>query len=383
MSGHKILDEVLHTQKESDLQAFEPARQVAELLEKLDSRAKNIVQKRFGLDGTKPKTLESLGKSYTITRERVRQIESLSVKQLKKTGGASVNQVNKIIHTTLTEAGGVMEQESLLDVVLGDDNASPTNRAAMLFLLTLSEEVTLFPETSKLKNLWASSRAAFDKLVALLSKLEQALSANGKPLSLEELTKKLNQVPSGSASEQAATSATPAQITDAEIKAAIGASKQLAKNPFGEYGLVTWNDIVPKGVRDKAYLVVRREAKPLHFIKITEKINATKFDSRTAYPQTVHNELIKDKRFVLVGRGIYALKEWGYQPGTVADVLTQIIREHGGPMDRQALLTEVMKRRMVKRNTVLIGLQDKTRFVRLDGQRYDLVKTDEGQAGQK
>ncbi|MFO0705183.1 MAG: HTH domain-containing protein [Candidatus Andersenbacteria bacterium] len=367
--GH-ILDEVLHTQKESDLQAFEPARQVQELLEKLDSRAKNIVQKRFGLDGTKPKTLESLGKSYGITRERVRQIENLSVKQLKKNGGESVARANKIIHTTLTEAGGVMEQEALLDAILADENISATNRAAMLFLLNLSDEVTLFAETTKLKNLWASSRAAYDKLVVLMGKLESRLSTHGKPLSLQELHKTL------STTSEAGTSAatTPASpVSEAEIRAAIGASKTVAKNPFGEFGLVTWNEIMPKGVRDKAYLVVRREGKPLHFKKITEKINATKFDKRTAYPQTVHNELIKDKRFVLVGRGIYALKEWGYQPGTVAEVLTQILTAHGGPMERQELLKEVMKRRLVKRNTVLIGLQDKTRFVRLDGQRYDLV----------
>ncbi|MDP2587728.1 MAG: sigma factor-like helix-turn-helix DNA-binding protein [bacterium] len=359
MPGHKILDEVLHTQKESDLQAFEPARQVQELLESLDSRAKNVIQKRFALDGGKPKTLESLGKNYAITRERVRQIENLSIKQLKKGSTQQVAQVNKILNVVLSEAGGVMEQEVLLDALLGDDKTSTGNRAALLFLLILSDEVTLFKETSRFKNLWASSRAAHERLQNSIKEIEQVLLANAKSLVLTELVTKLATAGSN--------------LNETEVRAAVAASKSISQNPFGEYGLVTWNEIVPKGVRDKAYLVVRREGQPMHFLKITEKINATKFDSRTAYPQTVHNELIKDKRFVLVGRGMYALKEWGYQPGTVAEVLTDILKEHGEPMERQQLLQEVMKRRIVKRNTVLIGLQDKTHFVRLDGQRYDLV----------
>lgn len=359
MPGHRILDEVLHTQKESELLAFEPVRFVQELLERLDNRAKNVLAKRFGLDGSRPKTLESLGKSYGITRERVRQIENLSLKQLRKVGAPDLGRANKVIHSTLTEAGGVMEQETLLDSLLGDDKGSAPTRAAMLFLLNLSDEVTRFPETNTLKNLWASSRAAHDKLIALLATVEQVLGKQAKPEAFATLLESVRGV--------------RPEVSESEVRAAISASKIIGKNPFDEYGLMSWSEIMPKGVRDKAHLVLRREGKPLHFLKITSKINEVKFDNRTAYPQTVHNELIKDKRFVLVGRGIYALKEWGYAPGTVADVLIEILKAHGGPMERGELLKEVLKRRIVKRNTVLIGLQDKTRFVKLDGQRYDLA----------
>ncbi|MFH0830441.1 MAG: HTH domain-containing protein [Parcubacteria group bacterium] len=359
MPGHKILDEVLHTQKESELLTFEPQRYVNELLEQLDSRAKNVLAKRFGLDGNRPKTLESLGKNYGITRERVRQIENLSVKQLKRSGSANLDRANKVIHGTLTEAGGVMEQEALLDALLSDDKGSAAARAAMLFLLTLSPEVTRFAEDFNQKTLWASSRVAHDSLVNLIGITAQVLAKVAKPQSLEQLVAGIHQV--------------RPNVTEAELKATLSASKAISQNPFGEYGLVVWSEIMPKGVRDKAYLVLRKEGKPLHFLKITAKINEVKFDQRTAYPQTVHNELIKDKRFVLVGRGIYALREWGYIPGTVAEVLMQILKAHAGPMERGELLKEVLKRRIVKRNTVLIGLQDKSRFVKLDGQRYDLV----------
>lgn len=357
-----ILDEVLNTQKEIDLQEFEPVRFVNDLLVDVDNRAKNIILKRFGIDGGRPKTLESLGKNYSITRERVRQIESLTIKELKQGHKSkNINQASKVIHATLSEAGGVMEQEALLDTLLGEDKNSEADRAAMLFLLILSDEVKKHTENDRFKTIWASNEAAYDKLVDLVKTIEEIFNKNAKALKLEKIREAVNCDNKNNVNEN-------------EIKAAVATSKVVGVNPFGEYGLVGWNEIVPKGVRDKAYLVVRQQGSPLHFMKITEKINSIKFDHREAYPQTVHNELIKDKRFVLVGRGIYALREWGYNPGTVSDVLQTILKEAGGPMDRATLLKEVMKRRIVKRNTVLIGLQDKNIFTRVDGQRYDLVK---------
>ncbi len=360
-----ILDEVLSTQKEMDLQEFEPVRFVQDLLAELDSRARNIVLKRFGIEGGRPKTLESLGHAYSITRERVRQIESLSLKEIRKgSKSRQLAHISKLIHGTLTDAGGIMEQETLLDSLLGEDRSSPSNRAAVLFLLTVSDEVTKYPEDEQLKSVWASNKAAYERLVNLLTTVQKVFTDAGKPMAFSDVQAKVQE-------NWHAGSEHP--LIEAELRAAIATSKTIAKNPFSEFGLVDWSDVIPKGVRDKAYLVVRRWGKPLHFMEITVKINEAKFDKRKAFPQTVHNELIKDKRFVLVGRGIYALTEWGYTPGTVADVLIDILRDHGGPMERQALLREVLKRRLVKRNTVLIGLQDKNRFKRVEGQRYDLV----------
>ena len=51
----------------------------------------------------------------------------------------------------------------------------------------------------------------------------------------------------------------------------------------------------------------------MHFKEVAEAISKT-FGKKTHYA-TCHNELIKDSRFVLVGRGMYALAEWGYQAG--------------------------------------------------------------------
>jgi DNA-directed RNA polymerase delta subunit len=84
-------------------------------------------------------------------------------------------------------------------------------------------------------------------------------------------------------------------------------------------------------VRDYAYLAVKKHGSPLHFREVAQLIE--KMFHRKAHIATTHNELIKDSRFVLVGRGMYALKEWGYTSGVVRDVIREVLREKG-PMPR-------------------------------------------------
>lgn len=161
-------------------------------------------------------------------------------------------------------------------------------------------------------------------------------------------------------------------VTDAYIHAALAASKNIAKTAFGDWGLIGWAETSPRGVGDKAFAVLRRNNAPAHFRDITTMINAANFDHKKANPQTVHNELIKDGRFVLVGRGLYGLKEWGYVAGTVADVLESILKKSTRPMKKQELVEEVLKQRMVKKNTILLSLQNTARFERTDKDLYTL-----------
>ena len=46
-------------------------------------REREIIEKRFGLNGTRPLTLEKIGAIYNVTRERVRQIEGKALKKLR------------------------------------------------------------------------------------------------------------------------------------------------------------------------------------------------------------------------------------------------------------------------------------------------------------
>ncbi len=109
----------------------------------------------------------------------------------------------------------------------------------------------------------------------------------------------------------------------------------------------------------------------MHFKEVAESIK--NLFSKKAHVATTHNELIKDKRFVLVGRGLYALSEWGYSAGVVKDVLRDILNTHG-PLTREEIIDKVRKERYVKDNTIIVNLQDSSIFKKLPDGNYMIVE---------
>ncbi|MEK7106448.1 MAG: winged helix-turn-helix domain-containing protein, partial [Patescibacteria group bacterium] len=150
------------------------------------------------------------------------------------------------------------------------------------------------------------------------------------------------------------------QFRDEEIaKRWLSISKDVAKNPFGEWGRATSPNIRTRGVKDFAFLVMRRHGSPMHFKEVANSIAKT-FNKKVHYA-TCHNELIKDSRFVLVGRGMYALSEWGYKAGIARDVIKDILKREGS-MTKEDVIEKVNKERYFKKNTILVNLANPKYF---------------------
>jgi DNA-directed RNA polymerase delta subunit len=111
---------------------------------------------------------------------------------------------------------------------------------------------------------------------------------------------------------------------------------------------------------------LKEKNQPLHFTQIAHLIDEYKLGKKKAHPQTVHNELIKDDRFVLIGRGIYALAEWGYSEGTIKDVIKEILAKSDRPLEKEEILKEVFRIRKVKKATVMINLNNSSIFEKRD-----------------
>ena len=148
-------------------------------------------------------------------------------------------------------------------------------------------------------------------------------------------------------------------------------SKAVAKNPLGEWGKASSPNISTRGVKDYAFLVMRRHGSPMHFKEVADSITKT-FGKKTHYA-TCHNELIKDSRFVLVGRGMYALSEWGYKAGIAREVIQDILKREGTPLSKDDIVEKVMKERYFKKNTILVNLANSRYFKKNKDGLYTVV----------
>jgi DNA-directed RNA polymerase delta subunit len=356
-----ILDTIKDSQHKESLQQFELNLIISKILDPLKEREKTILTKRYGLNGAQQETLKVVGEEQGLTRERVRQIEKDLLKNLKK-GVQQLEtfiQASNLLLDTVNDHGGVMSEKTLMEY-LGIEQLHEVN--AVKFILNLMSEIESHNEDEHMRQSWA--KLGFDKtfLKEFLMTTKAILTKHGKPLTGDEFIKHFQKSEFFKMNE----SKLSGQVVLNYLKTASG----IHTNPFGEYGLQHWNEIKPKDVGDKAYLVMKHHGKPEHYSEITALINKNGIDKRTAYKETVHNKLIKDKRFVLVGRGIYALAEWGYSPGVVSDIIKSVIVDAGTPLSREEIIERVMSRRMVKKNTILVGLSNKKLFTKISKNLY-------------
>ncbi len=336
---------------------------VSALVKPLSERNRDIVLRRFGLKTGKRETLESIGQGYGVTRERVRQIEDYALKNLRsEANGSMAPQIKPYFDFAseiLNEHGGFLSEKSFFEKFSGDSKDN-LNNLSLVFLLSLSSDFKRIYENDDFYNFWYLSGGGDDLVVKLVNSITDSLDEKKQLLSKDEF---YNIYKSKSKNKPVSPNA---------FLTSVSVSKKIDCNIFGQYGLSSWSEVKPRGVRDRAYLVLKREAKPRHFREITSLINTAQFSAKKANIQTVHNELIKDKRFVLVGRGIYGLSEWGYKSGTVKEVLMDILKQSRKPLSRNDLVAKVLSSRYVKENTVVLNLQDSKVFVRKDDGTYSL-----------
>ena len=361
-----ILETIMGSQTQSSLNNFEPAHLVGNLLAFLKDRDRQIVTKRFGLEGQEVETLESIGQKYNLTRERVRQIEKDSVTFLKKKNSKEYQVAITLIFDTIGEHGNIMSEDFLMRTMLLN-RPEPKESASLKFLLSLSDQLKFQKESTQFHPAWSTLGFNMAKLNEVVDQFVQILRDHTKVMSQEELYLKFKQTEYFKQHEL--------ELSDRILKSYLSVATAVQVNPFDEIGLRDWSEVKPRDVGDKAYLVLKHYGKPEHYSQITKMINDHQFDERTAYQETVHNELIKDDRFVLIGRGIYALTEWGYKKGVVADVIKEVLSASTKPLSRDEIISEVMKRRQVKRNTILVGLSNKKFFQKVGKDKYALTET--------
>lgn len=328
---------------------------VADILKGIErEREREIIARRFGLYDRK-ETLEQIGGMLGITRERVRQLEKAILTRLKEAaneGQAEVSQLEKQLIRHLHEMGRVAKVHDLAKHINPD--ANDRDKAHITFVAELTPNISVLNENDDY-HLSVGIKEHHDakKIKSNVDEIVKTIKTHGKPLTIEELHGKLSY-----------------EHPD-HVQALSSVSKHLA-NLKENWGLVKWPSVNPKNIRDKIYAILSDNGKPMHFSAIAKAMKASDFKRKDVTTQAIHNELIKDSRFILIGRGLYALSEWGYTSGTVADIISQVLKDAKEPLYRDEIIRRVLKHRQVKEATILLNLQSKPQFKRVARATYAL-----------
>lgn len=330
------------------------------LFKGLAERQRAVLAGRFGLAGSGEKeTLDSIGKKFGITRERVRQIESsaLAAVAANVRGFATAQSILKEAKRILKEGGGAMRKEALIDELSGQFDGLNANYFGLL--LAASKAFHARAEDDAFHAFFYLDKDSLKKAEAFVKEW------------IGFLKSKKSSVLAGNYDEEFKSFVKDKKAAPAHAEQYVALSKRIHRNSFGDVGLADWPEVRPKTIRDRIYVVLKKEQKPVHFEDIAKLINTSKLDARLAIASTVHNELIKDPRFVLVGRGMYGLSEHGYEPGTAQEVIARILKKHG-PLKSHEIVLAVQKERLFKHNTILVNLQNKGLFQRRDDGTYQV-----------
>lgn len=337
---------------------YKPKAVSKKILSPLQDRSFDVIKNRFGLDGGyEPKTLEEIGQKYGITRERVRQIENAAIALIRKSEEFKKEKsVFDELETVIKQLGVLVSEDELLSHLAKDRE---TQNHIHLHLV-LGDSFVKHKEDEHFKPRWSVDGDISDQVHDALRKLYENLS-DDELVHEQEIVSRFLASLKDIAEEYK---------TEEIVKRWLNLSKAISKNPLGEWGKADSSNVKTRGIRDYAYLIMRKHGSPMHFREVAKAIEKT-FGKKT-HVATCHNELIKDERFILVGRGLYALKEWGYKPGIVREVIKEIIKKEG-PMSKDDVVEKVMKERYLKKNTILVNLQNPKYFKKNKNGLYTLI----------
>lgn len=346
-----------------------PSEFIAKAIALLSERTKDVLIKRFDLDGKGKKTLEEIGESFKITRERVRQIAKAAIEKIKAANAGDIDELSRIFEEIIARYGGIMEREFFLfkalehfDKFIPEEKRNKQEKQNIILALRMTGGIKQGGAEGKLKDFLYIKSEAIKSAESVISECKKIFAKEGRAMAGNEIFTKAMREESLSGKN----------ISEDVFCSYLHLPQSIAQNPFSEWGLSEWLSISPRSVKDKSYLVMRHQKKPLHFKEIAALIGRAWQKKKPVLAETAHNELIKNRQFVLVGRGIYALAEWGYERGAVRDIIKSALVKANRPMGREEIVKEVMLQRLVKPGTVALNLKDGDIFERTAEGLYKL-----------
>ncbi len=333
------------------------------VLNSLSEKEKNVITRRVGMNGEK-ETLQSIGNSFkpAITRERVRQIEDAGIRKIGRIIKATeLTFIQDQAKHFIGLHGGVMTKDKLINTLIKESNISSDMNHSIL-------EVIIHSDYDIAKSKPKLGVKTYFYLPSLNKKLidpvhKEAIKILARKKDVVDRKELYAGIAEGLKGKVQG-------LSPVVIDSVLDVFEDIIKGEETLVWLTKWKILNPKTLKDKAIYVLKKERVPMHFIDISNKITSYLWEKVKV--NTIHNELIRNEEFVLIGRGIYALKEWGFKPGTVLDVIVEVLKKNNGPMSTENIVAKVLKVRNVKKTTIYMNLQNKKAIERVWRNYYQL-----------
>ncbi len=329
------------------------------LLNLLSDKEQEVIRRRFSLHGKKKETLDKIGKSFSITRERVRQIEAVALKKLARISlDPTIQKIHDLAVEILEENGQVMSEDNLVSEMLRRfDDASNMEVNTMKLTMRVSDRLVKQEKNQFYRAFWRLSGISLLSVKNSIKEVQRTLRKHKDVVSVETITEEL-----------------PTTIAQERVNSLLYVDWSFMEID-GEWGLTTWRHINPRSIKDKIMIIFKEEGKPLHFSDVANRVLSDFQGKKSVTRQAIHNELIRHPEFVLVGRGLYGLKDWGMAAGTVREVIKSVLVENGEPMKRQDIIKAVLKKRDIRLGTISLNLQKYPFFKRVGRAVYEYDPT--------
>jgi hypothetical protein len=333
------------------------------ILASLAEKERSVITRRIWLNWTR-ETLQEIGDTYGITRERVRQIEDVGIKKIGRImRTSSLMKVQESGEKILKMHGWVMTRDRLINAIIADIGATDALNMNIVDVLLQADF-----------NLQRSKPQLGTNTYFHFPEVSKKLIESAHKEAVKTLKKRGDIIETSSLYEMIRSSLFPTfgKIESIMIDSIMDIYIDLVKGEEKFIWLESWKILNPSTLKDKAIYVLKKKKEPMHFLDIASSI--TQYFSESVKVSTIHNELIRNVEFVLIGRGIYVLKEWGYKDGTVLDVILDIFKKSSTPLSTEEITARVLKIRQVKTTTIYMNLQNK-KFIERVGRNLYQAKT--------
>jgi Fe2+ or Zn2+ uptake regulation protein len=332
------------------------------ILSSLVEKERSVIIRRIGFKWEK-ETLQEIGDTYGITRERVRQIEDVGIKKIGRImRTSSLMRIQESWEKILQMHGGIMTRDRLISSIIADIGIEWQLNYSIIDVL-LQADYNLQRSKPQL------GTNTYFHFAEITKKMVEAVHKEV----LKVLKKKGDIIESATLYEAVhlALFAQFGNLSNIVLDSIMDIFLDIVKGEEKFIGLEKWKILNPATLKDKAIYVLKKNKEPLHFLDIASAITE-KFGEPVKI-STIHNELIRNGEFILIGRGIYVLKEWGYKDGTVLDVILEIFKKAAIPLSTEEITNRVLKVRQVKITTIYMNLQNKKHIERVGRNLYQAV----------